>query len=288
MEAIELGAFVPLNLSEAEAFLPLQFETEDSGHGIPIQGGVHGGDGRGGRGRGRGRRERGQRRENVGVAAEDVIHEIGFRVLGDANGVQERGRGRGRGRGRNRRGRGRSATGPVTPPGWIRPEIGVDRASPVATRPRNLFSTPPPSPDWRGVGPCGHTWRDFYPGNRPPSEIVRQMDGQYYTWLHECGNPNCPFTETPEKSGIPIGPGGSRQRPGLSPGEHRRVDHTAFPRDVYVLVRLLHLGYTPSDWGDLEHFSGKVVHRYYEGPAGEPYFTVDFGGGIGMKEVPIE
>jgi hypothetical protein len=54
-----------------------------------------------------------------------------------------------------------------------------------------------------------------------------------------------------------------------------------------VKVALTVLGIDCSHWGALEKFSGVVKNRYYQEVHGAPMFTVDFGGGIGRREVRV-
>jgi hypothetical protein len=65
------------------------------------------------------------------------------------------------------------------------------------------------------------------------------------------------------------------------------VDHRAFPDLVQVKVRLSLLGFDRTLWGNLEHFTGEVQHRYYHEVTGQPMFTVNFGGSIGIKELCV-
>jgi hypothetical protein len=50
-----------------------------------------------------------------------------------------------------------------------------------------------------------------------------------------------------------------------------------------VKVRLFLLGFDQTLWGDLEHFTSKVQLRYYHEVTGQPMFTVNFGGRIGIR-----
>jgi hypothetical protein len=54
-----------------------------------------------------------------------------------------------------------------------------------------------------------------------------------------------------------------------------------------VKVALEVLGIDGTLWGDLKKFSGLVCNRYYHEIHGAPMFTVDFGGGIGNREVRV-
>ena len=73
----------------------------------------------------------------------------------------------------------------------------------------------------------------------------------------------------------------------LSPGDHPKVDHRAFPHRVRVKVPLELLGQDSSMWVGLLHFSGEVQHRYYHEVHGNPMFTVDFGDTIGIRELRV-
>ena len=134
---------------------------------------------------------------------------------------------------------------------------------------------------------CQFSVLDFQPGAPPPSSIDRQSVGDYHPNLHDCGVGDCPFTEiSPEarsqalQAGMPV-------EGNLSPDDHPKVDHRAFPHPVRVKVPLEHLGQDSSMVQGLLHLSGEVQHRYYHEVHGNPMFTVDFGGTIGIRELRV-
>jgi hypothetical protein len=210
----------------------------------------------------------------------------------------------------------------LAPPGWIPPPIQNQRLSPIALRARrwveevrdvpgvNLgsegawddaandsaeddFSTPartPPREGMQALSPpalCGFSVADFQPG-APPADIAsRQSLGEHHPCLHNCGVNNCPFSLTSPASIARARSRGIQLHGTGSPTDHARVDHRAFPDLVQVKVRLSLLGFDRTLWGDLEHFTGKVQHRYYHEVTGQPMFSVNFGGSIGIRELRV-
>ena len=73
----------------------------------------------------------------------------------------------------------------------------------------------------------------------------------------------------------------------MSPPDRIMVGTRAFQGEVQVLVKLDVLGLDSTMWGDLQHFRGLVVDRYYQEVHGQPMFTVDFGGSVGLREVLV-
>jgi hypothetical protein len=155
------------------------------------------------------------------------------------------------------------------------------------------FLTPGHTPPWPGaqaspVPPiCRFTVVDFQPGAPPTDTASRQSLGEHHPSRHYCGVLDCPFALSSPASiarassqGVPL------QRTG-TPTDHARVDHRAFPAPVYVQVRLSLLGFDHTLWGDLEHFTGQVEHRYYHEVTGQPMFSVNFGGSIGVRELRV-
>jgi hypothetical protein len=122
---------------------------------------------------------------------------------------------------------------------------------------------------------------DFYHGAPIPDLEGRQVFGEYLPWLHNCGEIVCPFRDESLED---------RQEAFQTrrPSANRpQVDHWAWPIPVHVKVRLDVLGVDPTIWGGLEMFSGVVTNRYYHETDGGPMFSVDFGGGIGTREVHV-
>lgn len=131
------------------------------------------------------------------------------------------------------------------------------------------FLIPPCSPQRRrspaspAPGICGFTIADFHPGAAPADTASRQSLGMHHPNLHNCGVNDCPFSlSSPSLIARARAQGMLLQRTG-SPTDHARVDHRAFPDLVQVKVRLSLLGFDRTLWGDLEHFTGEVQHRYY-------------------------
>ena len=128
---------------------------------------------------------------------------------------------------------------------------------------------------------------DFEPGAPPPSSTERQCIGEYHPNLHDCGVADCPFTEISPESRLRAAQNGLVVKGNLSPGDHPKVDHRAFPIPVYVNAGLDVLGHDSSLWVGVQHFSGEVQHRYYHEVHGCPMFTVNFGGCIGVRELRV-
>ena len=136
-------------------------------------------------------------------------------------------------------------------------------------------------------GICRFSRVDFEPGAPPPSSIERQCIGEYHPNLHDCGVEDCPFTEISPESRLRAAREGVLVEGNLSPGDHPKVDHRAFPTPVYVNAGLDVLGHDSSLWVGVQHFSGEVQHRYYHEVHGCPMFTVNFGGCIGVRELRV-
>lgn len=60
-----------------------------------------------------------------------------------------------------------------------------------------------------------------------------------------------------------------------------------YSHEVWVRVRLETLGVDSSIWGDIDTFRGIILDRYYHEVHGMPMYTIDFGGGIGHREVLV-
>jgi hypothetical protein len=123
-------------------------------------------------------------------------------------------------------------------------------------------------------------------GHRQPIQPAKSL-GEHHPSRHYCGVPDCPFALSLPASiararsqGVPL------QRTG-TPTDHARVDPRTFPAPVYVQVRLSLLGFDRMLWGDLEHFTSQVEHRYYHKVTGQPMFSVNFGGSIGVRELRV-
>jgi hypothetical protein len=89
--------------------------------------------------------------------------------------------------------------------------------------------------------------------------------------LRDCGKPGYPFLKVL-----------------YSPGKSLPVDDHAFLDPVHMKVSLSLLGFDASLWGDLQHFSGEFRDRYYHAVHGAPFFSVDFKGSIGIREVRVQ
>ena len=138
-----------------------------------------------------------------------------------------------------------------------------------------------------GGGICRFSKVDFEPRAPPPSTIERQCFGEYHPNLHDCGVADCPFTEISPESRLRAAREGVLVEGNLSPGDHPKVDHRAFPIPVYVNAGLDVLGHDSSLWVGVQHFSGEVQHRYYHEVHGCPMFTINFGGCIGVRELRV-
>ena len=136
-------------------------------------------------------------------------------------------------------------------------------------------------------GFCRFSIVDFEPGVPPPSSIERQCFGEYHPNLHDCGVADCPFTEISPESRLRAAQEGLLVEGNLSPGDHPKVDHRAFPIPVYVNAGLDVLGHDSSLWVGVQHFSGEVQHMYYHEVHGCPMFTINFGGCIRTRELRV-
>jgi hypothetical protein len=65
------------------------------------------------------------------------------------------------------------------------------------------------------------------------------------------------------------------------------MDKRAFTRPTHVKVKLDVLGFDPAMWGDLEHFKGLMVDRYYQEVIRASMFSVQFGRSVGIREVKV-
>ena len=107
---------------------------------------------------------------------------------------------------------------------------------------------PPASVPIRGSarGLCQFSLQDFEPGAPPPSAAERQCIGEYHPNLHDCGVADCPFTEITPESRLRAAQLGLQVEGNLSPGDHPKVDHRAFPTPVYVNALVDVLGHDSS------------------------------------------
>lgn len=118
--------------------------------------------------------------------------------------------------------------------------------------------------------------------------MSRQSIGEFCSWLHNCGEPWCPFGESTSALREQLRNQGLAYEPAIGRTlSEVPVDNRAFPEPVYVQVKLDLLGYDPNNWGGLEYFSGEITHRFYHAVTGHPCFEVDFGGCIGVREVLV-
>ena len=109
-------------------------------------------------------------------------------------------------------------------------------------------------------GFCRFSVLDFKPGAPPPSAIERQCLGEYHPNLHDCGVGDCPFTKISPKSRMRAAEEVMQVEGNVSPWDHPKVDHQAFPHPVFVNARLDVLGQDSSLWVGVEHFTGEVQH----------------------------
>lgn len=183
-------------------------------------------------------------------------------------------RGRGR-RGRSRGGDTRAGTlsdfeveDLAAPEGWAPPTITPNCRSPIVLRRRpggSQVSGPghppsasePRSPPPRSPSPpplpqpfCPFSTLDFYPGATfsPAKVVSRQSTGEYCSWLHNCGEPWCPFGEIASSVVDELRNEGLAYEPGVGRTlSEAPVDHRAFLEPVYVQVGLELLGYDPTN-----------------------------------------
>lgn len=221
------------------------------------------------------------------------------------------GRGRGRGRARVHLAASLSEFAVedlAAPEGWTPPPITPTSRSPIVLRrhrgcsrvagpglplqppqpssPLRCSPSPPPLP--RPL--CRFSLEDFYPGATfsPTKVMSRQSIGEFCSWLHNCGEPWCPFGESTSALREQLRNQGLAYEPAIGRTlSEVPVDNRAFPEPVYVQVKLDLLGYDPNNWGGLEYFSGEITHRFYHAVTGHPCFEVDFGGCIGVREVLV-
>jgi hypothetical protein len=95
-------------------------------------------------------------------------------------------------------------------------------------------------PSDRGI--CRFTIQDFYPGAAAPHPRLRQSLGEYEAWLHNCGEPECPFQEVSLEDRQRALQAGYPIPSDLSPGDHIRVDPRAFRIPIHVKVPAQVLG----------------------------------------------
>lgn len=134
---------------------------------------------------------------------------------------------------------------------------------------------------------CRFTLLDFRPGAALPDNISRQTIQEHHLQMHDSGEKDCRFSEQPPSRRHSALDHGLPFETMFSPRDHVRVDHRAFLGIQHVRVALSVLGFDSSLWGNLSHFRGAVLHRYYHEVHGAPMYTVDFGGSIGICKLRV-